>query len=59
MDSNEYVRRVAIYYMCDINLASKIIKRAELNGSKRDLDRIIEKEGAERNENFNNEKISK
>lgn len=58
MDSNEYVRRVAIYYMCDIDLAYKIIKSAELNGSKRDLDRIIEKEGAERNENFNNKKIS-
>lgn len=40
MDSNTYLRCIACYYMCDIKLAEKLVKSAELNGTKKEMDRI-------------------
>ena len=42
MEEKTYVKLVAKYYECNACLASKIIKSAELNGSKRELDRIVQ-----------------
>lgn len=40
--TEEYLITVADYYKCNKELAAKIIKSAELNGSKRELDKIVE-----------------
>lgn len=42
MESNEYLRCAASFYMCNIELAEKLVKSAELNCNKREIDRIIQ-----------------
>lgn len=42
MESNEYLLCVASFYMCNIELAEKLVKSAELNCNKREIDRIIQ-----------------
>lgn len=51
MDSNTYLRCVACHFMCDIKLAEKLVKSAELNGTKRELDRIVQLKEKELNRN--------
>lgn len=59
MNKDFYLRCIAQHYMCDIELASKIIKSAELNGSKQELDKIVEeKEGADIKNDFFDQKIN-
>lgn len=41
MEEFDYVKIISEYYQCDSCLASKIIQSAELNGSKKELDRIV------------------
>lgn len=42
MEENTYVKIISKHYMCSIDLAKKIIKSAELNNTKRELDRIVQ-----------------
>lgn len=42
MDENAYVKIISQHYMCSIDLAKKIIKSAEMNNTKRELDRIVQ-----------------
>lgn len=41
MENKIYVQAVAHFYMCDYELAEKIIQSAELNGTKGSLDKIV------------------
>ena len=42
MDENTYLRCVACHFMCDMKLAEKLVKSAELNGTKKEMDRIAQ-----------------
>lgn len=42
MEDSNYVSAVALHYMCDNELAKIIINSAEQNGTKSELDRIVE-----------------
>lgn len=42
MDESIYVAAIADFYMCDTALAKKIIKSADLNGTRDSLDKIVE-----------------
>ncbi len=41
MKDSDYVSAVALYYLCDSELAKIIIKSAEENGTISELDRIV------------------
>lgn len=42
MDYQDYVKAVADYYMCDTNIAKKIIESSKLNnGNSNDIDNIV------------------
>ena len=51
MESNEYLLCVASYYMCNIELAKKLVKSAELNGNKKEIYRIVQLKEKELNHN--------
>lgn len=53
MNFSEEVKIVSQHYMCDCSLAEKIIKSAELNSRKKEIERIIQNE-TEANKNANN-----
>lgn len=42
MEDIAYIKIISNHYMCSIDLAKKIIKSAELNNTKRELDRIVQ-----------------
>lgn len=42
MEDSDYVSAVALHYLCDTELAKIIISSAEQNGTKSELDRIVE-----------------
>lgn len=44
MEFTEKVKIVSQHFMCSCELAEKIIKSAELNSRKREIERIIETE---------------
>lgn len=44
MDESTYLKMVSKYYQCSISLADKIIKSAELNRTKSELDKIVEEQ---------------
>lgn len=41
MEDDYYISAIAHFYQCDYALAKTIIKSAEENGTKADLDRIV------------------
>ena len=51
MDSKNYIQYISSYYMCSKKMAEKLIKSAELNGTKKELDRIAYLKEKELNEN--------
>lgn len=51
MDENTYILCVSYHFMCDKKLAEKIVRSAELNGTKRELDRIVQLKEKELNDN--------
>ena len=51
MDENTYLHYVACDFMCDMKLAEKLVKSAELNGTKREMDRIVQLKEKELNHN--------
>lgn len=41
MDDYIYTQMVSKHFMCEVSLAKKLIKSAEINNTKKELDKIV------------------
>lgn len=53
MESKEYLRAISQHFLCSMQLAEILVKSAEVNGTKKELDRIAYLKEKELNENAN------
>lgn len=51
MDESTYIFYVSCHFMCDKKLAEKLVRSAEINGTKRELDKIVESKEKELGQN--------
>ena len=51
MDSKNYIQYISSYYMCSKKMAEKLVRSAEINGTKRELDKIVESKEKELSSN--------
>lgn len=51
MDEKTYLRCISKHYLCDMKMAERLVKSAELNGTLRELDKIVAEEEKELGQN--------
>lgn len=53
MDFEVYIKCISLHFMCSKDLAKKMVKSAELNNSKGEMDKIAKEKWKEINETTN------
>ena len=59
MESKEYLRAISQHFLCSMQLAEILVKSAEVNGTKSQMDKIANDQGVTTVGNFKNDKNKK